>query len=72
MLSMISRYLKNQEAVNATLAQQSHNLATLTNLECEKLQKLELVLEPCKYVPLSSTLTHTYTHTSPLSPPFMH
>ncbi|KAE8278058.1 hypothetical protein D5F01_LYC23873 [Larimichthys crocea] len=49
-LSMISRYLRNQEAVNATLAQQRHNLATLTNLECEKLQKLEVVLEPCKYV----------------------
>ncbi|KAK0142439.1 Zinc finger BED domain-containing protein 1 [Merluccius polli] len=32
-LSMISRYLRNQEAVNATLARQKHNLATLTNLE---------------------------------------
>ncbi|KAL2076789.1 hypothetical protein ACEWY4_027609 [Coilia grayii] len=49
-LSMISRYLRNQEAVNATLARQKHNLATLTNLECDKLQKLEVVLEPCKYV----------------------
>ncbi|KAJ8375317.1 hypothetical protein SKAU_G00058970 [Synaphobranchus kaupii] len=49
-LSMISRYLRNQEAVNATLAQQKHNLATLTNLECDKLQKLEVVLEPCRYV----------------------
>ncbi|TKS88122.1 hypothetical protein D9C73_022246 [Collichthys lucidus] len=48
---MISRYLRNQEAVNATLAQQRHNLATLTNLECEKLQKLEVVLEPCKCGP---------------------
>ncbi|XP_041830824.1 E3 SUMO-protein ligase ZBED1-like isoform X2 [Melanotaenia boesemani] len=49
-LLMVSRYLRNQEAVNTTLAQQKHNLATLTNLECVKLQKLEDVLEPCRYV----------------------
>ncbi|KAM3607868.1 uncharacterized protein V6R79_015447 [Siganus canaliculatus] len=50
-LSMISWYLRNQEAVNATLAQQKHNLATLSSLQCDKLQKLEVVLEPCKSGP---------------------
>ncbi|XP_051807666.1 E3 SUMO-protein ligase ZBED1-like isoform X1 [Acanthochromis polyacanthus] len=50
-LSMISRYLRNHEAVNATLATQKHKLATLTNPECDKLQKLEAVLEPCNSAP---------------------
>ncbi|XP_068197082.1 E3 SUMO-protein ligase ZBED1-like [Antennarius striatus] len=48
--SMISQYLRNHEAVNATLATEKHKLAALTNLECDRLQKLEFVLEPCKYV----------------------
>ncbi len=58
-LSMISWYLRNQEAVNATFARQKHNLATLTNLECSKLQKLEVVLEPCKY---DSPPPHTHVN----------
>lgn len=78
-LSMVSRYLRNQEAVNTTLAQQKHNLATLTNLECVKLQKLEDVLEPCRYVPFCRSLTHIHTlshtctpHLSFSLPPVIH
>lgn len=61
---MITRYLRNQDAVNATLAQQKHNIATLTTPECDRLQKLAVVLEPCRYVSLFDPHTHSLTSLS--------
>ncbi|KAL1262297.1 hypothetical protein QQF64_007562 [Cirrhinus molitorella] len=49
-LEMITRLLRNEEAVKATLAQQKHKLVMLTATEWEKLRKLQMLLEPCKYV----------------------
>ncbi|XP_031165323.1 zinc finger BED domain-containing protein 1-like [Sander lucioperca] len=47
---MISHLLKNQEAIKATLSRQKHKLTMLTTSEWDKLQRLETILEPCKYV----------------------
>lgn len=47
-LDMISRLLKNQEAVTAALGKQKHKLVMLTTAELVKLQKLVTVLEPCR------------------------
>ncbi|KAJ4933829.1 hypothetical protein JOQ06_006638 [Pogonophryne albipinna] len=47
---MISRLLKNQEAVKATLAKQKHKLTMLTTAELDRLQRLETLLKPCRYV----------------------
>ncbi|KAI4801021.1 hypothetical protein KUCAC02_006184 [Chaenocephalus aceratus] len=47
---MISRLLKNQEAVKATLAKQKHKLTMLTTAEWDRLQRLETLLKPCRYV----------------------
>ena len=47
-LDMISRLLKNQNAVNAALGRQKHKLVMLTAAELVKLQKLVTVLEPCR------------------------
>jgi len=41
---MISRLLKNQEAVKATLTIQKHKLTMLTTAEWDKMQKLETSL----------------------------
>ncbi|XP_039455640.1 E3 SUMO-protein ligase ZBED1-like [Oreochromis aureus] len=49
-LAMVSRLLCNREAVQATLDQQNHRLVLPTEAEWAKLQRLELLLEPCKYV----------------------
>ncbi|XP_070761682.1 E3 SUMO-protein ligase ZBED1-like [Enoplosus armatus] len=49
-LDMISRLLKNQEAVFAALAKQKHKLVILTPSELVKLQKLATVLGPCRFV----------------------
>ncbi|XP_034057937.1 zinc finger BED domain-containing protein 1-like [Gymnodraco acuticeps] len=49
-LFMISRLLKNQEAVKATLAKQKHKLTMLTTAEWDRLQRLETLLKPCRYV----------------------
>ncbi|XP_071376199.1 E3 SUMO-protein ligase ZBED1-like [Centroberyx affinis] len=49
-LAMISRLLKKQEAVKATLGRQKHKLVMLTTSEWDKLQRLETLLEPCRYV----------------------
>ncbi|KAF4109489.1 hypothetical protein G5714_010562 [Onychostoma macrolepis] len=45
---MITRILRNEEAVKATLAQQKHKLVMLTAAEWDKLHKLQTLLEPCK------------------------
>ncbi|KAL7888688.1 hypothetical protein AOLI_G00036620 [Acnodon oligacanthus] len=47
-LAMVSRLLKNQEAIKATLSQQKHKLVMLTASELDKLKKLETLLEPCR------------------------
>lgn len=47
-LAMISRLLKNQEAIKATLSRQKHKLTMLTTSEWDKLQRLETILEPCR------------------------
>ncbi len=47
-LYMISRLLKNQEAVKATLCKQKHKLTMLTTTEWDKLQRLMTILEPCR------------------------
>ncbi|XP_076121576.1 E3 SUMO-protein ligase ZBED1-like [Alosa pseudoharengus] len=49
-LFMISRLLKNQEAVKVTLAKQKHKLTMLTTAEWDRLQRLETLLKPCRYV----------------------
>ncbi|XP_051810923.1 zinc finger BED domain-containing protein 4-like [Acanthochromis polyacanthus] len=49
-LEMINRLNRNQAAIKATLDQQSHKLVMLTPQEWDKLQKLESLLEPGKYV----------------------
>ncbi|KAI7807507.1 putative zinc finger BED domain-containing protein 1-like [Triplophysa rosa] len=49
-LDMITRLLRNEEAVKTTLAQQKHKLVMLTASEWDKLPKLQNLLEPCKYV----------------------
>ncbi|KAJ7985047.1 hypothetical protein DPEC_G00361090 [Dallia pectoralis] len=49
-LFMISRLLQNQEAVKVTLAKQKHKLTMLTTAEWDRLQRLETLLKPCRYV----------------------
>ncbi|RVE67765.1 hypothetical protein OJAV_G00085120 [Oryzias javanicus] len=50
-LGMISRLLQNREAVRAALEQQNNNRPVVpTEAEWEELQRLELLLEPCRYV----------------------
>ncbi|XP_024131523.1 zinc finger BED domain-containing protein 1 [Oryzias melastigma] len=50
-LKMISRLLQNREAVRAALDQQNHSRRVMpTEAEWEELQRLELLLEPCRYV----------------------
>ena len=66
---MISRFLRNQEAVIATLAEENHKLSMLTTAECDKLQNLEMILQPCKYVFLP-VISMFYTVHTPLSTPF--
>ena len=48
-LDMIKRVRRNRDALHTTLSQQKHNLALPTNAEYEKLAKLEILLEPCRY-----------------------
>ncbi|XP_061926476.1 zinc finger BED domain-containing protein 4-like [Entelurus aequoreus] len=47
---MVKRIIPNQAAIKATLDQQQHNLVMLTPAEWDKLQRLETLLEPCRYV----------------------
>ncbi|CAB1438576.1 unnamed protein product [Pleuronectes platessa] len=47
---MIKRNQHNKEPLKATLAQQKHNLATLASAEYDRLDNLETLLEPCRYV----------------------
>ncbi|KAJ8365164.1 hypothetical protein SKAU_G00139950 [Synaphobranchus kaupii] len=50
-LAMVSRLLRNREAVQATLDQQNnHRLVMPSEAEWGKLQRLEVLLEPCRYV----------------------
>ncbi|XP_060756808.1 E3 SUMO-protein ligase ZBED1-like [Neoarius graeffei] len=49
-LLMVSRLLKNQDAVKATLAKQKHKLTMLTTAEWDGLQRLETLLSPCRGV----------------------
>ena len=66
---MISQFLRNQEAVIATLAEENHKLSMLTTAECDKLQNLEMILQPYKYVFLP-VISMFYTVHTPLSTPF--
>ncbi|KAL6473698.1 hypothetical protein MHYP_G00172590 [Metynnis hypsauchen] len=56
MLAMISRLLKNQEVIKATLSHQKHKLVMLTASEWDKLKKLETLLEPCRWLKIASAL----------------
>ncbi|KAI4796972.1 hypothetical protein KUCAC02_026644 [Chaenocephalus aceratus] len=47
---MISRLLKNQEALKAAPAKQKHQLTMLTPAEWHRLQRLQTLLTPCRYV----------------------
>ena len=49
-LSMITRLLKNKDAVRATLQlhEQRSTPAMVTNAELEKIEKLEALLDPCR------------------------
>ncbi|KAK0153914.1 Zinc finger BED domain-containing protein 1 [Merluccius polli] len=50
-LAMVSRLLRNREAFQATLDRQDHHrLVTPTEAEWGKLQRLEVLLEPCRFV----------------------
>ncbi|KAL7398344.1 hypothetical protein ABVT39_008211 [Epinephelus coioides] len=49
-LEMIKRVRRNRDPLHATLTQQKHNLTLPTNTEYEKLEKLEKLLEPCRYI----------------------
>ncbi|XDV29398.1 hypothetical protein PO909_032532 [Leuciscus waleckii] len=51
-LFMISRLLQNQEPVKVTLAKQKHKLTMLKGhcVEWDRLQRLETLLKPCRYV----------------------
>ncbi|KAK0135550.1 Zinc finger BED domain-containing protein 1 [Merluccius polli] len=48
-LEMIKRVQRNQEALRDVLAQKKNNVTMPTKSELEKLQKLEILLEPCRY-----------------------
>ncbi|XP_047234215.1 zinc finger BED domain-containing protein 4-like [Girardinichthys multiradiatus] len=49
-LETVSRLLLNREAVQATLDQQNHRLVMPNEAEWGKLQRLEVLLEPCRYL----------------------
>ncbi|XP_047243631.1 E3 SUMO-protein ligase ZBED1-like [Girardinichthys multiradiatus] len=49
-LAMVSRLLCNREAIQATLDQQNHRLVMPNEAEWGKLQRLEVLLEPCRYL----------------------
>ncbi|XP_076864022.1 E3 SUMO-protein ligase ZBED1-like [Brachyhypopomus gauderio] len=70
-LAMISRLLKNQEAIKATLSHQKHKLVMLTASEWDKLKKLETLLEPCRYV-TELLGGETYVSCSVVLPAFCH
>ncbi|XP_053479313.1 E3 SUMO-protein ligase ZBED1-like [Ictalurus furcatus] len=49
-LEMIRRIQHNKDPLKATLAQQKHNFTMLTSAEYDRLARLEMVLEPCRYI----------------------
>ncbi|XDV38559.1 hypothetical protein PO909_007933 [Leuciscus waleckii] len=49
-LEMVKRVSRNKEAVIAALDNQEHKLVLPTAAEWDKLQRLETLLEPCRYV----------------------
>nr|XP_033473582.1 zinc finger BED domain-containing protein 1-like [Epinephelus lanceolatus] len=49
-LEMIKRVRRNRDPLHSMLTQQKHNLTLPTNSEYEKLEKLEKLLEPCRYI----------------------
>ncbi|XP_065099150.1 E3 SUMO-protein ligase ZBED1-like [Paramisgurnus dabryanus] len=49
-LEMVKRLSRNKEAVIAALDNQEHKLVLTTAAEWDKLQRLEALLEPCRYV----------------------
>ena len=49
-LEMIKSVRLNREPLQATLAKQKHSLSLPTAAEYEKMERLEKLLEPCKYV----------------------
>ncbi|XP_058619761.1 E3 SUMO-protein ligase ZBED1-like [Onychostoma macrolepis] len=49
-LEMVKRIQQNKSPMTTTLTQQKSSVAMLTAQELTKLQKLEELLEPCKYV----------------------
>ncbi|XP_014455781.1 E3 SUMO-protein ligase ZBED1 [Alligator mississippiensis] len=49
-LGMVQRLLRNKATIMTTLALEKHNLSVLTGSDFGKLQKLETLLEPCRFV----------------------
>ncbi|XP_063764699.1 E3 SUMO-protein ligase ZBED1-like [Eleginops maclovinus] len=49
-LELVKRMQRNKSPLTTTLAQQKSKVAMLTDQELAKLQKLEELLEPCRYV----------------------
>ncbi|XP_075779778.1 E3 SUMO-protein ligase ZBED1-like [Pelodiscus sinensis] len=49
-LSMVQHLICNKAAITATLALQKHKLSLPTGKDFEKLQKLETLLKPCRFV----------------------
>ncbi|CAL9707960.1 unnamed protein product [Knipowitschia caucasica] len=47
-LEMIQRMKRNQAPINATLDHQQHKLVMLTPAEWDKIQRLGVLLEPCR------------------------
>ncbi|XP_019380299.1 PREDICTED: chromosome alignment-maintaining phosphoprotein 1 isoform X4 [Gavialis gangeticus] len=49
-LGMVQRLLRNKATITTTLALEKHSLSVLTGSDFGKLQKLETLLEPCRFV----------------------
>ncbi|XP_025070967.1 zinc finger BED domain-containing protein 1 [Alligator sinensis] len=49
-LGMVQRLLRNKATITTMLALEKHNLSVLTGSDFGKLQKLETLLEPCRFV----------------------
>ncbi|KAE8295701.1 hypothetical protein D5F01_LYC06636 [Larimichthys crocea] len=49
-LEMVKRIQRNKSPLTTTLAQQKSKIAMLTDQELDKLQKLQELLDPCRYV----------------------
>ncbi|KAK3505562.1 hypothetical protein QTP70_021899, partial [Hemibagrus guttatus] len=49
-LEMVSRILRNRDPLMAALTHHNHKLSLITSAEFDKLDRLEKLLEPCRYI----------------------